>query len=181
MVAQFVAWKGHMDFLRAARLVADTYPTARFLLVGDPEWHAEPGYVESLRSLVQQLRLTEHVHFLGQREDMPQVYAAFDILVVASWAEPFGKVLVEAMAMGKPVVATDAGGPPEIVEDGRTGLLVPPRHPHRLAGAIQRLASDPDGAQRMGQRGRQRIQGRFGAECYVREIEEQYGQLLASW
>jgi glycosyltransferase involved in cell wall biosynthesis len=109
---------------------------------------------------------------------MPQVLAAADLLVVASWAEPFGKVLVEAMALGKPVVGTAAGGVPEIIQDGQTGLLVPPRCPKALAGAMQRLAGNAEQAHNMGQRARRRVVERFGADSYVQQIQQLYMELL---
>lgn len=92
--------------------------------------------------------------------------------------EPFGQVIIEGMAAGKPVVATNGGGVPEIVEDGKTGLLVPMRDPSAMAEAICRLLSDPSLARKMGQRGWERVANHFTAEQTARKVESVYAEVL---
>ena len=103
-----------------------------------------------------------------------------DIIVHASTTgEPFGQVIIEGMAAGKPVVATNGGGVPEIVEDNETGFLVPMKDSCAMAAAISRLLADPPLAHRMGQRGRDRVQRHFTIEQTARKVEEVYQNLMA--
>src|SRR5207302_9415189 len=113
------------------------------------------------------------------RRDMPRVLAAYDIFVLPSTSpEPFGLVILEAMASGKPVVATAPGGPSEVVVDGETGYLVPPSSPVDLAAAIEKLLPDPQRRKRMGDLGRERAARIFALPRYVQEFEDLYARLL---
>ncbi|MDD5556204.1 MAG: glycosyltransferase [bacterium] len=171
--ANFFPYKGHMDFLEAAAAVAREAPRARFVLVGDGSLRAaierraaEPG-------------LAGRVRLLGVRPDCRDIMALSDVVVLASHEEGFPNVVLEAMAAGRPVVATRVGGVPEAVEDGVTGLLVPARDPAALAGAIGRLLSDRDAARRMGMRGLDRARREFTVERMVGAYEDLYEELLA--
>ncbi len=104
--------------------------------------------------------------------------AALDIAVIPSDAEACGRVIFEAMAMSKPVVGTNTGGTPEIIVDGDTGILIPPRDPEALTEAVLRLADDPRLRDRMGESGRRRIEKNFSIEAHVRQIELAYSGLL---
>lgn len=172
MIARLVPEKGHDYLLLAARQVVDRLPEARFLLVGDgPER-------DRLSALARQLGLEAHVLFAGFRPDIPQVVAAQDLAVLSSTSEGLGLVLLEAMAGGKPVVATRVGGIPEVVEDGYTGILVPPRDPSSLARAILGLLEDREMARRMGLAGRQRVEKKFDARGMAAATVAQYRQLV---
>jgi glycosyltransferase involved in cell wall biosynthesis len=114
------------------------------------------------------------VRLLGFRTDALSLMWAADIFVLPSLAEPFGLVLLEAMSLGKPVVATSAGGPLEIVLAGETGLLVPPAQPHELALAINQLLADPEKAIEMGRKGLERYKERFTTERMARETVAVY-------
>jgi glycosyltransferase involved in cell wall biosynthesis len=128
-------WKGQDVFLRAAAAIAAAVPTARFVIVGGI---GDGTFRTQLDRLVAELGLDGRVVFAGDRPEVYDWFDAMDVAVHASWGEAFGLVLVEAMALGTPVVATSAGGPSEIVEDGTSGFLVPPGDHAAMAGAIAR-------------------------------------------
>jgi glycosyltransferase involved in cell wall biosynthesis len=128
--------------------------------------------------LREDLGLRDRLIFMGGRSDMPTVMAGLDLLVHTAIDEPFGRVLIEAMASGRPVVATRGGGVPEIVRDGVTGYVVPPRDPDALAARIRTLA-DPDLRSRMGRRSRERAVALFGLPRYRERITAAVGQALS--
>ena len=169
-------WKGQEDFIEAAQEVTGRNPQARFVIVGDVLL-GEEGLREALHA--QAAALGDRVIWAGYQDDAPQVMAALDMLVLPSrLPEPFGMVLLEAMASGKPVVATRHGGPLEIVVDGETGVLVPPRDPQALAAAIARLVADPSLRQQMGEAGRALTEQVFSLERQVTQFQQLYDELL---
>ncbi len=177
MVGRLVDWKGHPVFLRALARVVQEFPRVQGLIVGAVEI-TNPGYLQSLRTLTRRLGIEEHVHFLGHRDDVLRLYALMDVLVHASvHDEPFGRVIIEGMAAGRPVVATRGGGTVEIVEEGVTGLLVPKRDPEAMAEAILSLLRDPARARKMGARAREVVATRFRADEGVRRIMGIYDAL----
>lgn len=155
IVGQITPWKGHDTAVAALAHVRHRHPGARLLVVGDvkfsgPETSLDnPGFLRGLHELVGSLGLSDEVAFLGERDDVPEVLTALDILIVPSSAEPFGRSVAEAMTMRTPVIATSEGGPAELLEHGVTGLLAPPGDPDAWAEAIDRLLSDPATARRM--------------------------------
>jgi glycosyltransferase involved in cell wall biosynthesis len=169
IVGRLVGWKGQDDFVRAAARVARREPDARFFIVGGElvddatAWGLGPE-ADRLTSLASSLGVRERLTLTGPRADVASVMAGLDVVVVASWAEPFGLVLLEAMTQGTPVIATAAGGVPEIVIDGESGLLVPPRSPDHLAEAIERLLENVELRRRLGDGGRARALRAFPAE-----------------
>ena len=120
----------------------------------------------------------EQVVFAGHREDVPDLMAVAEMLVITSDAEPFGRVAIEAMALGKPVVGTRAGGLPEVVRDGETGLLVVPRFPESLAGACLRLLGNASLAGRLGEAGRERVAKQFHIDRTAQETQALYEAML---
>ena len=150
----------------ASRLAAP----ARVLVAGGG---AERALLEAAAT-----RSAAPVVFLGPRDDVPDLMAACDLVALPAPAEPFGLVLIEAMAAGRPVVACAAGGPPEIVDAGVTGLLVPPRDPAALAAAIDRLAASPGERRRMGDAGRARYAERFTAGAMEAATRRVYRRVL---
>lgn len=182
IVCRLDAWKGVDDFLEAAALVAVADHEAAFAVIGGPIIGQE-SYEDALRLRARELGLGQRMRFSGWRygpSEMPDVHRALDILVLASREpEPFGLVVLEAMATGKPVVATAHGGPLDIVQDGRTGDLVPPRDPAAMARAIVALLHDPDRCVRMGVRARERVLSHYTAEQYVAGVEAVYRELVA--
>jgi glycosyltransferase involved in cell wall biosynthesis/2-polyprenyl-3-methyl-5-hydroxy-6-metoxy-1,4-benzoquinol methylase len=143
IVGRLQTWKGQDTFLRAAALVANKVPHARFVVVGGPSGPRDEAYAQSLPRLADDLRIRSRTFFAGHQDDPYPWFDAFDLVVHASDDEPFGLVVLEGMALGKPVVASAAGGPREIIEHGRSGLLVPPRDEVRMANAIEEILSDP--------------------------------------
>jgi len=170
--------KGHNCFLQAAQCVAAEVDDVHFLIVGKAFVNPEQRETE-LHELAASLGLGERVTFAGFRRDMPQVLASIDILVLAADAEPCGRVLFEAMAMQKPVVGTHSGGTPEIVADGETGILFPPRDSEALARALLTLLRDETKAKKMGAAGRRRAMEHFTIQAHVRKTENVYREVLA--
>ncbi len=170
-------WKGQADFLRAAALVAQTHPTVHFAVVGASIFPSEQDYRQELRALADDLGIAQRVTFTGHRSDVPVALAALDLLVHCSQAEPFGRVLIEAMAMAKAVVAFADGGVPEIVQAGVSGLLLPPGDISRLAMAMRELLDRPDLAQAMGRAGRSRVERHFNAYQTARSVEAIYAHV----
>jgi glycosyltransferase involved in cell wall biosynthesis len=172
-------WKGQREFIHACAEVIKQRSDVWFALVGgddSPKTSSEYGfYVNELKELTRSLGIENRVIFTGHRTDMPDVMASFDILVSASWAEPFGRVIIEAMAVGKPVIATMAGGAPEIVQDKITGVLVPPKNHQAIAEAILYVIQD-NKLQDMGRAGQKRAKEIFSIENHVREVQSLYSR-----
>ena len=178
MAAQFVPWKRHEDMIRALPPILDNEPAARLVLAGNGRLGGPPELMDSLKALAQALGVAEKVVFAGHREDMPDLMATAEMLVIPSDAEPFGRVAIEAMALGKPVVGTRAGGLPEVVRDGETGLLVVPRFPESLAGACLRLLGNASLAGRLGEAGRERVAKQFHIDRTAQETQALYEAML---
>ncbi|MBI3812636.1 MAG: glycosyltransferase [Nitrospirae bacterium] len=170
--------KGQDFFLQMSRRVLDAGIEARFFIIGSDPLPGEP-YLKKLHGLVSELGLSGRVWFTGFRKDNLDVIRSLDILVSASTEEAMPRNLIEAMALGRPVVATAVGGVPELVEEGMTGLLVPPQDAVALAGAVIRLARDPDLRRRLGEAGRCQVEERFTLDRFVRGIETVYSEVLA--
>lgn len=181
MVGAFAPWKGQHIFVKAAAEVANRIPDATFFLVGDVIYSTagHRDYRGELERLVQQLGLEGRVIFTGFRRDIATVLGDLDIVVHCSVEpEPFGRVIIEAMACGKPVIAACGGGVNEIVVNGHDGLLIPPGDPYLLAEAILLLARNPDRRARLGDAARRRVEERFRIQDQVRLMEQCYEQLL---
>lgn len=172
-VGRLTEQKGLLYLLEAMALVRQQFPEARLLVVGD----AQDGREEYKQELLQartRLGLEDAVLFTGVRDDVPAVMQAIDIFVMASLWEGFGLVFLEAMAAAKPIVATRVSAIPEVVDEGVTGLLVPPRDPKALAEAMVSLLADRKRGRSMGQAGLLRLQERFTEERMIDEIEQLY-------
>jgi len=180
IVGRLRAWKGQDRFLRAAAIVAQQLPQARFLVVGGSIFAGGEAYEVGLRQLAAELGLAERVIFTGHREDLPRLLAALDVLVHCSDAEPFGRVLIEGMAARRPLVAFADGAVPEIVLHGETGLLVEPGDERALAAAMIELLSDRERARRLGAAGRLRVERFFTAARTARTIETTYHSLITN-
>lgn len=179
LVGRITPWKGQDIFLRAAAIVRRQFPHARFQIVGSALF-GEREFEQRLHALVQSEGLKESVEFTGFRSDAADLIGRLDLLVHASTTgEPFGQVLIEGMAAGKPIVATRGGAVPEIVIDGETGLLVPMGDPIKMAEAITALLSDPDRAAAMGRAGRERLAQNFTIEKTAQGVQQVYDELLS--
>ncbi|HEV8617609.1 MAG TPA: glycosyltransferase family 4 protein [Methylomirabilota bacterium] len=181
MVAHLTPWKGHEQFLMIAREVVAALPAARFLVAGGAiyETAGHQGYAAGLRARAEVLGVDRRVHFLGERDDVPEILAAADVLVHCSIApEPFGRVLAEAMAVGRPVVASRAGGIPEVVEDGQMGYLVPVGDVPTAARAVLRLLGSRELREAFGAAGRRRAVTRFAPAAHTAGVLDAYRIVL---
>jgi glycosyltransferase involved in cell wall biosynthesis len=170
-VGRLVPIKGLEWLLKAASRVLAEFPQACFVIIGDGPMLGE------LMQLTSKLGIGLRMVFVGAREDVPECLAALDLFVLPSLNEGMGRVLLEAMAVGCPVVATRVGGIPDIVADGTTGLLVPPRDDRALAEAILTLLRDRSRRAAYGEAARRHVDGRFDVETMVRNIERLYDEV----
>ncbi|HUG30640.1 MAG TPA: glycosyltransferase family 4 protein [Candidatus Limnocylindria bacterium] len=171
VVARLEPEKGHPTLLDAWPAVLAAVPNAQLLIVG------EGSQRELLEA--QARSLGQSVTFTGRRDDVPAVTAALDVAVLPSYREAQGLSILEAMALSRPVVASAVGGIPEMIEHGRTGLLVPPRDPDALAASIIRLLTDHPYADTLGRAGRDLVHERFCLELMVRAVESIYDEAVA--
>ena len=178
VVSRLTPWKGHMTLLEALSLLAESWPQLKLVVVGEVAFW-EPEYEQQLKQRAADLGVGARVVWTGFRADVPDLLRLCDLFVLPSLNEPFGRAIVEAMAAGRPVVATRSGGVPEIVVDGETGLLVPPEDSPALAQAMAMLLGDPIRAREMGARGLERARTRFSADRVAVEVQDVYQQLLA--
>ncbi|MBN1383308.1 MAG: glycosyltransferase family 4 protein [Elusimicrobia bacterium] len=170
-------WKGHRYFIESAAEVLRHVPEAVFFIVGqDGDTNRS-----KLGELAGRLGIRDKIIFTGYYEDIPLIISVFDVFVLASENEPFGRVLIEAMACGKPVVATNAGGVPEIVKDNGTGLLVPPKDSAAMSEAIVAILKDREKAVKMGRAGRRRAEELFDIDINVKKTEHVYEKLIRSY
>jgi L-malate glycosyltransferase len=170
-VAALVPHKGQRHLIDAAALVVRQAPDVRFVIAGEGELRP------SLERQIKELRLEKHVFLAGFRPDVLSLHKAFDVFVMSSVTEGLGTSLLDAMASGKPIVATRVGGIPEVVVDGETGVLVPPRDPAAMAGSIVKLVADEALRRRMGEAGRARAHERFSAERMVADTLRVYERI----
>ena len=160
--------KGYRELIVAAEQVLREMPTAQFWCCGDGPLR------EELQAEAVRLGLADRFRLLGFRRDVADVMRAVDVMALPSHREPFGLVYVEAGICERPVVACQAGGAPEIVESGESGLLVPPQSPPELAAAILELLGDRTRAEQMGRRGRELCLDRFSWPKYLQQLNEVY-------
>lgn len=173
IIANFSAVKRHVDFVRSAEIIARSHPEARFLMVG-----ADYGQRSQICHEIEQRGLTSIFHVADSTPNPADIFSALDVYVSTSSSEGFSNVLLEAMASGKPVIATDTGGNPEAVVHGQTGLLVPVASPTSIAQASKQLLQDPMLRQRMGSQGRTRVVENFSLSAMARKNEQLYLNLL---
>jgi glycosyltransferase involved in cell wall biosynthesis len=175
-VGRLAEQKGLIYLLRAMAVLRQSVPEVRLLVVGDAQDGREE-YKQTLLRARAELGLGEAVVFAGVREDVPAVMRAADLFVMASLWEGFGLVFLEAMAAGRPIVATNVSAIPEVVENGVTGLLVPPRDPDALSDAMRKLLLDGERSRQMGQAGLLRLKERFTEERMIEATEQLYARL----
>jgi glycosyltransferase involved in cell wall biosynthesis len=174
IVGRLDPWKGQRTFLESAAVLADQRPDVRFAVVGGALLGREGTYPDELRELARSLGISDRVRFPGHVPDPYAWFDALDVVVHASSGEPFGLVIVEAMALGKPVVCASDGGPLEIVGEEECALLVPPRDARALSAAVRRVLEEPGLAQRLSRRGSAR------ADAFTEErMAERFAAILA--
>jgi glycosyltransferase involved in cell wall biosynthesis len=180
LVAQITPWKGQREAVETLAALRSRGLAAHLVLVGSTTFVDRAtridnrSYLADLRARIDALGLGDRVSMLGARDDVPELMAAFDLVLVPSWEEPMGRAVLEAMAMERPVIATSVGGPAEIVEDGMSGFLRDPHRAELWADVICGLARDPVLRSQIGTRARARAIDRFGLERHVRLMHELY-------
>jgi glycosyltransferase involved in cell wall biosynthesis len=168
VVARLEPEKGHPTLLEAWPAVLRSVPDAYLLIVG------EGSRREALEALARQLRIAHRVVFTGRRDDVPAVTAALDVAVLPSYREAQGLSILEALALSRPVVASNVGGIPEMIEDGVNGLLVPPHDADALAAAIVRLLCDHPFSDTLGRRGHDMVHDKFCIDLMVDAVQGIY-------
>jgi glycosyltransferase involved in cell wall biosynthesis len=158
--------KDHVSLLRAARTVIDELTNARFLIIGDGPTRPQ------LEALCTELGITPNVHFAGSRDDVARLLPAIDVFALTSTSECFPISVLEAMACARPAVCSAVGGIPEVIKDGETGYLVPPKNPLQLAAGLLKLLRDPQTARRMGTAARARVEAEFDLDCSIAAAQQ---------
>ena len=172
LVGRIAPLKGHDDFITAAKILTTSNPGAKFLIVGEDIAHGG-RYLNNLKERVKKDGLEGHVIFTGFVESIRDVMANFAVLTLPAWEEPFGLVILEAMSLGVPVVATNSGGVPEIIKDGENGLLIPPRSPGKLSEAILKILNNKNLATRLAQEGLNTVKY-YTAQRMAKSVEDVY-------
>jgi glycosyltransferase involved in cell wall biosynthesis len=173
IIAVLRSWKGHEDFVDAARLVLKEIPDARFVIVGDG-----PRY-QNIRDYIDRLGLAGAVTMTGHRPDVAAVLAALDVFVLSSYGhEGVPQAVLQAMAMEVPVVATDVGSVSEVVRDGETGLLAPPRAPEALAAHIVSVVRRNELRRTLASSGRRLVEEQYRLETMLDRLDALYDDLL---
>jgi glycosyltransferase involved in cell wall biosynthesis len=184
VVAQLSPWKGQDTAVSALALLRDQGLDVHLLLIGSAKFRARAtrfdneAYVDSLRATIAAAGLADRVSWMGEREDVPELVRALDILLLPSLEEPFGRALIEAMALEVPVLATEVGGPPEILTDGREGYLLPPGRAAAWAEGVRRILDLPGRGADMGRAGRARVLEGFTAERHAEAMLSVYREAL---
>lgn len=177
MVGRLVREKGFVEFAQAMRQVMTSHPTARALIVGP----ADKGQSDGLtRDSLDAILKSDRTIWLGQRDDLPQVFSAMDVFALPSYREGIPRTLMEASAMGLPGIATNIRGCREVLQDGVTGLLVEPRQVNPLSVAIGTLVDDPAWRARMGQAARAHIVAEFDASVVLDRLAAYYRRTVGA-
>jgi len=171
--------KGIEYFLEAASIVLKRNINAKFLVIG-AILPTQEKYFTKLKEITEKLHLKDDIIFTGMRKDIPELLATIDILVVSSLSESSPLVVLEAMASGKPIVATKVGGIPEQILDGESGILVPAKDSKAIAASILNLISDPSKMKNMGKAARKRAEELFSIEICVENVENIFSEILSN-
>jgi len=172
-IGRLVPVKNYACLIRAARVVIDKIPNAALIFVGDGPLQPE------LAQLAGELGITKNVHFLNWRKDVPRIMRSLDTFVLSSWSEGMSNSILEAMCSRKPVVATAVGGNPELVVEGKTGLLVPSNDHQKMGQAILELLLNHKHRIAMGEAGRKRVEEHFTLPTMIRNYERMYIDVAA--
>jgi glycosyltransferase involved in cell wall biosynthesis len=177
-----VSWKGQDFFIQAIAEAQKTDPSIRGLIVGEGEGSPDNDpYVGKLHSMVSALDLDDSIKFTGHRSDIPSIMKASDgVICASSLPEPFGRVIIESMAVGTPAVATNAGGATDIITDGENGILVPIKDSAALAQAMLRLSRDDDFVQELRSAAMLTVADRYTVKRHVHQVCGLYESVLES-
>jgi L-malate glycosyltransferase len=185
VVAQLTPWKAQDDAVRIVAGLRASHPDVRLLVAGSAKFvssstrHDNLAFVRKLQGLVEELDLRDRVLMLGERSDVPDVLRALDMLLVPSWEEPFGRSVVEGLAVGVPVAATSVGGPREVLRDRVDGVLLPPRRPGEWVAALTPLLGDRERLAEMASEGRARAVA-FDSRAHAERLLSIYQDVLRS-
>lgn len=160
--------KAQDDAIRAIKIAKEKIPNIKLLVIGK----GDKSFTQYLKKLAHELDLHETVIFTDHRDDIPNILSKCKVLLMPSWAEPFGLVVIEAMALGVPVIGTNSGGVREIIQNGITGYLVAPQSPGEIAQKIIHLYFEQDTARWMGSNSIKIVKEKFSVRNYVRKIED---------
>lgn len=175
IVARLVAEKGYLDLFSAFKLVLKKHPSALLLIIGQEE----PEKKDRINiNIVKEYGIEKNVLYLGERQDIDEVFSLMDVFVLPSYREGLGISLLEAEAMEKPVIATNIRGCKEAVDNNKTGMLIFPKTPRKLAEAINKLLSDPKEAKKMGIEGRKKVLSEFDEKLVFDRIIKEYNRLI---
>ena len=181
IVGQITPRKGQLELVRAFASAANAIPGAILLIVGAPMFHEEDRqYYSEVESLRIQLGVENQVRLLGKRSDVPALLNGFDVVVLNSYQEPFSLVVLEALACGKPIIATAVDGVIEVIENRSTGILIQPGDTIQLAAELCSLASSPDARLRIGENGRHLVASHFSLERHTQKIMAYYDRAAQS-
>jgi glycosyltransferase involved in cell wall biosynthesis len=175
-IANLFPRKGYEVMLQALPAIVRAAPTVPYVIVGSDG----SDYADRLKQLAHELKIADRVHIVGFQDPVQPFLASLDLYVHPALMEGFGIAVVEAMAMGKAVVATTTGGLPEVVAQGETGLLVPPGDVESLAATVVSLLQDRVRREQLGRNGSARVHEHFSLDAYVAKVEHLYGQVLAA-
>lgn len=180
IIGRLVEWKGHIHFLEAIAMTLKKGNSIKGVIVGEPpNTMSGRNFYQYLKLMTKKMGIAENILFTGFREDIPRIVLAMDVVVHCSTRpEPFGRVIIEGMAAGKPVIATAAGGVYDIIEDGKTGLLVPMGDSKFLANAMKALLSDPKKMNQMGQLARESVESRFTIKSHAQAVRNVYNAVV---
>ncbi len=181
IISRLFLWKGHRELIKALALVKEREPNFRLLIVGEDDPRGAPGrgsFTSELKQLSQDLGLNQHIIFTGFRKDIAQILAASDIFTMPTFEEPCAVAFLEAMAMKKPVIALDSGGTPQLIDQGKSGLLSAVGNVQQLADNLILLIKDPTLRKQMGEYGRKRVENYFTPERMAEDLETIYRQIL---
>ena len=160
--------KAQDDAIKAVKIVKETIPNIKLLIVGE----GRKEFKNYLKNLTLKLGISNNIIFTGYRDDIPSILCHCKLLLVPSWNEPFGRVVIEAFATGIPVIGTNSGGVKEIIKDGVTGYLVPPKSPLIIAEKMIYLFHHKNIAKKMGNAGEETVRNKFNAQYYKQNIEK---------
>ncbi len=176
MIGRLTPLKGHKDFLEALALLKKQNKSFKTKIIGEAK---DPFYLKELLDLTQKLGLSQNVEFLGHQENIPNFLKQMHLLVLpTTYPEAFGRVIIEAQAVGVPVVATRVGGIQEVIDDGQTGILCTPHHPLDLAKAMTKILENPSLAQALVQKARKKVEAQYSKEQMVQKTEHLYLEML---
>ena len=180
VVGNIRGWKGQETIIKSVNLIKDSFPNIKCLIVGDTSSDSV-DYLEHLKNLIKEYGIESNIIFTGYQSNVADYMNAMDIVVHTSvLPEPFGRVLIEAMALSKPLIGSKAGAVPEIIDDGVTGLMFTPGDEQDLAKKLQTMLGDMDKAKKMGEKGSERLAKEFHIKHNIRKTQELYHSLFGS-